>query len=82
VRVVGAGKILAESPAAVVIDLVHQIEAKAINAILVVKEPAVIDQELANVLVPIGKGQTAGHSLISKIKTVVVGLIRRIRRGL
>src|SRR3954452_23200017 len=52
-RAVGASEILAEPRAAMVVDFVHQVEAQAISAIFVVQESAIIDQELANVLIPV-----------------------------
>jgi hypothetical protein len=67
VRAISASEILAEPGATVVIDFVHQVKSETIDAILVIEEPPIIDQELANVLVPVGKRETAGHTLVGKV---------------
>ena len=56
------GQVLAELPAAVLVDDRHLVVAEAVDVILPGEERGVVDEELPDVLVPVGEDQAPDPS--------------------
>ncbi len=66
------GEVLAEAPAAVLVDHRHLVVAEAIDVVLGQVELGVVDQELPHVGVPVRENQPAHIPLVGEIKAAVI----------